>query len=198
MKPFNLILDRSYGFVRGVFTILLGIAFIIWPDKAKEYTCFVLGLIVIVLGLSALIRSNFGKEGSVLTLLAINGFVDIIFGVILLIFRDFFVNLITFLFGFLLLVFGIGSLVETISARRHYPGIGKGVFILPVLMTVLGAGMFFLPDKTSDTVFILFGISIVLYGIFEMVVFSRTRRIADREMESVEEVPYEEIEKGTE
>ncbi len=192
MKPFNLVLNRSYGFVRGVLTILLGIAFIIWPDKAKEYTCLILGLIVIVLGLSALIRSNFGKEGNVLNLLAINGFLDIIFGLVLLIFRDFFVNLITFLFGFMLLVFGIAALVETVSVRKNTGSIRKRAFIFPILITALGIGMFFMPDKSSDAVFVLFGISIVVYGIFELVVFGKSRKMVTQE--TVEEVPYEEVE----
>ncbi|MBQ0006336.1 MAG: DUF308 domain-containing protein [Alistipes sp.] len=192
MKPFNLVIDRSYGFVRGALTILLGIAFIIWPDKAKEYTCLILGVIVIVLGLSALIRSNFGKEGNVLNLLAINGFLDIIFGVLLLIFRDFFVNLITFLFGFMLLVFGIASLVETVSARKNTGNIRKSAFIFPILITALGIGMFFMPDKSSNAVFVLFGISIVVYGIFEFVVFGKSRKMVTQE--TVEEVSYEEVE----
>jgi len=189
MKPLDLFYDRSYGYIRGLLTILLGVACIVWPDKAKEYTCLILGLIILILGFSALVRSNFGKEGKVLNLLSINGFVDIIFGLVLIIFSDFFVNLMTFLFGFLLLVFGIGSLVEIISAKRQ-SGLKQSLWLFPVLITLLGIGMFFMPRESSNFLFRLFGIAMLVYGIFELVVQGKIRRI---QKEIVEDVPFEEV-----
>jgi len=191
MKPLNLFYDRSYGYIRGVLTILVGISFIIWPVQAKEYTCLILGLIILLLGFSALVRSNFGKGEKTLNLLSINGFIDIVFGLLLIIFSEFFINLMTFLFGFLLLVFGIGSLVETISAKRQ-SGL-KGTFLLfPVLITLLGIGMFFMPKESSNFIFRLFGIAILAYGIYELIIRTKTNRIKN---EVAEEVPYEEVEK---
>jgi len=189
MKPFNLLYDRSYGYVRGLLTSLVGLAFIIWPGKAKSYICLILGIIILILGFAALVKSNFGKGGSALNLLSVNGFLDIVFGLVLIIFSEFFVNLLTFLFGFLLLVFGISSIVETISARKQM-SVKWTVFLFPVLVSVIGMAMFFLPKESSDFVFRLFGIAILAYGVFELYVQMKVRKKTDN---MVEDVPFEEV-----
>jgi len=189
MKPFNLLYDRSYGYVRGLLTSLVGLAFIIWPGKAKSYICLILGIIILILGFAALVKSNFRKGGSALNLLSVNGFLDIVFGLVLIIFSEFFVNLLTFLFGFLLLVFGISSIVETISARKQM-SVKWTVFLFPVLVSVIGMAMFFLPKESSDFVFRLFGIAILAYGVFELYVQMKVRKKTDN---MVEDVPFEEV-----
>lgn len=189
MRPFNLLYDRSYGYVRGILTSLVGLAFIIWPDKAKSYICLVLGIIILILGFAALVKSNFGKGGSVMSLLSVNGFLDIVFGLVLIIFSEFFVNLLTFLFGFLLLVFGISSIIETVSAKKQ-TSVGWTVFIFPVVISVIGFVMFFLPKESSDFVFRLFGIAILAYGVFELYVQMKLRR---KHSDMVEDVPFEEV-----
>lgn len=189
MKPLNLFYDRSYGYFRGILTFLVGLAFIIWPDKAKSYICLILGIIILILGLAALVRSNFGKDGKSLNLLSVNGFLDIVFGIVLIVFGEFFVNLLTFLFGFLLLVFGVSSIVETASARKNAP-MRWTVFVLPVLIALVGLAMFFLPKESSDFVFRLFGIAILAYGIFELYVQIKVKKAV---RSAVEDVPFEEI-----
>jgi len=189
MKPLNLIYGRSYGYLRGILTFLVGLAFIIWPEKAKSYTCLILGLIILVLGLAALVRSNFGKDGKVLNLLAVNGFLDIVFGLVLIIFSEFFVNFLVFLFGFLLLIFGIGSIIETAYARKQ-SGMQGSVFVFPILIAVVGLAMFFMPKESSNFIFRLFGIAILGYGVFEMFVQRKVRRYS---VGPAEDVPYEEI-----
>jgi len=189
MKPLNLLYDRSFGYVRGVLTFLVGMAFVIWPEKAKSYICMILGILILILGFAALVRSNFGKEGKVLNLLSVNGFLDIVFGLVLIIFSEFFVNLLTFLFGFLLLVFGISSTVEAVSARK-ISKINGSVYVFPILMAGLGIGMFFMPKEASNFIFRLFGIAILGYGLFEICVQIKLRR---RNADIVEEVVYEEV-----
>lgn len=189
MKPLNLLYDRSFGYVRGVLTFLVGMAFVIWPEKAKSYICMILGIIILILGFAALVRSNFGKEGKVLNLLSVNGFLDIVFGLVLIIFSEFFVNLLTFLFGFLLLVFGVSSTVEAVSARK-ISKINGSVYVFPILMAGLGIGMFFMPKEASNFIFRLFGIAILGYGLFEICVQIKLRR---RNADIVEEVVYEEV-----
>lgn len=175
--------------MRGVLTFLVGMAFVIWPEKAKSYICMILGIIILILGFAALVRSNFGKEGKVLNLLSVNGFLDIVFGLVLIIFSEFFVNLLTFLFGFLLLVFGVSSTVEAVSARK-ISKINGSVYVFPILMAGLGIGMFFMPKEASNFIFRLFGIAILGYGLFEICVQIKLRR---RNADIVEEVVYEEV-----
>jgi len=189
MKPLNFIYDRSYGIMRGVLTILLGVAFVVWPETVKEYIGLCLGTLILLMGIIAIIRSNVGNGAKTLSLLSVNGFFDIIFGLLLIVFREHIVNFLIFLFGFLLLIFGIGSLAETISVRSRLNAPWR-IVLLPVIITALGVTMFFLPRESSDLICRVFGAAICIYGFFELNVQIKSRRIKN---DMVEEVPFEEI-----
>jgi len=176
MKPLNFIYERSYGIMRGVLTILIGIAFILRPAAVKEYIGLCLGILILLMGIVAVIRSNSGKEGKGLSLLSVNGFLDVIFGILLLVFREHIIDFLIFLFGFLLLVFGIGSLAETISLRSRL-NVSRWIVLIPSIITAMGVTLFFLPRESSDLLCRVFGAAICAYGIFELGVQVKSRRI---------------------
>ena len=82
----------AYGIMRSVIALLLGLAFVIWPDIAVSASVRVLGAAMILVGAISLGINYLGKE-RLGAMFAVSGIIAVVFGIILLAFPDFFVEL---------------------------------------------------------------------------------------------------------
>ena len=107
MKTANVFFDRSYGYARAIIALAGGLILVIWPEAVKNSIMIILGALILAVGLVSLIMSYTGKwKKEKVPLLLLNSIVDIAFGLVLIIFPDFFMSVIFFVFGLILLIFG--------------------------------------------------------------------------------------------
>ena len=91
MKTANVFFDRSYGYARAIIALAGGLILVIWPEAVKNSIMIILGALILAVGLVSLIMSYTGKwKKEKVPLLLLNSIVDIAFGLVLIIFPDFF------------------------------------------------------------------------------------------------------------
>lgn len=165
------ITNRKASFVRGLLTLALGICLLLWPTNTigiiiKLIAGFLvlMGIITLVFSLNA--NGNNGKSG-IPFIVVFNVLIYTIFGVLIFIFPNFFLNLIAFLFGAVLLIAGIGQLINLYHSSK-YTILSGWIYIIPTLVTICGIALFFFTKESTTTLTIVFGGAVTLYGVSEL------------------------------
>ena len=166
--------NPTYGIIRSLIALLLGLAIVIWPSVAVDAFVRVLGAVMILVGGVSLGINFLGKE-RLGFMFAFSGIIAVVFGIILLVFPDFFVNLLSYLFGILMLFFSIGEIATLLSAGK-YTKVKFAFYIIPILIFLGGIFMLINPVEAIKTVFVIFGIALILYAICEFVIALRFRK----------------------
>ena len=142
-KQTNVFFDRSYGYARAIVALIGGLVLVIWPEQVKNYCMYILGALILLIGIVNIALYYTGKwKREKTSLLMLNSIVDIAFGLVLLIFPSFFINFIMFVFGLVLLIFGLGDIVNLVRTAKVVR-IPWTVFIGPALTVIIGVIMFF-------------------------------------------------------
>ena len=189
MKTANVFFDRSYGYARAIIALAGGLILVIWPEAVKNSIMIILGALILAVGLVSLIMSYTGKwKKEKVPLLLLNSIVDIAFGLVLIIFPDFFMSVIFFVFGLILLIFGLGEIINLFrtakAVRVPWP-----LYIGPLITLVLGVIMFFNPSWVSNALFVVFGAALLLYSVSEFAsTYTIRRRMKDMEVEIDENI----------
>lgn len=177
MKIMNMFTNSSYGYARAIITLIVGVLIVLWPGTAVKTIVLIMGAFLIASGVVSLImywRSKNVQEQS--SLLIFNGAITIILGLLLALFPDFFVGIIMFLFGAVLLIFGVMQIVSLASVRKRIK-LPWTAYIVPVLVAVCGVIIFFNPFKTLSAIFIFFGIVLIIYSISEFATSFSLRKV---------------------
>lgn len=200
MKSFFTYFNHTYGYSRAIIAALFGLALIIWPGAAVKTIVIVIGSILMLLGAVTMIFSKKPEENQNRSILSINGAISLIFGLILVIFPGFFVGIIMFLFGTILLVIGVSEVAGAVSARKE-ANAPLSIFVGPLITTACGIVVFFNPFSSMEWLFIFFGISLLVYSLTELISTRKLRKIY-KDMAAakaqndklIEDVEYEEVE----
>lgn len=205
MNPFYAFYDRSYGYARAVITLAAGLLMVCWPTVVAKTLVIILGAFIAAAGVVSLVLSFTGKwKEEKVSLLTMNALVDIVIGIVVIVFSDFFVELIMYLFGILLLIFGLSEIVSLLRTQKTAK-ISWLLFVGPAITTICGIVIFFDPFNSNKWLFIFFGISLLIYSITEFMSTHTVRKILKniqkeeikaeiKEINHVEEAPYEDVE----
>lgn len=153
---------------RSVISILLGLVLVIWPGAAIRYIIMVIGVIFLITGLVSLFLSYRNREEQPGKMASLTGFGSIILGLLLVCFPSSFATILMFLLGFILVVAAVGQFV-TLAAARQFGHVTPVSYLFPVIILVAGIIVLFNPFSSAEGVFILFGATIIFYGITDLV-----------------------------
>ena len=106
--------------LRSAFAMVLGFVLVLWPEAAITYLVITIGILFILPGLFAIL-SYFTRpknENGEKPMFPIEAAGSILFGAWLVIMPEFFVNILMYLLGALLVIAGVQQLVSLISARK--------------------------------------------------------------------------------
>lgn len=190
--------SRTSSVVRGLLALALGVCLLLWPDRMAGLIVKVIAAFLLAVGMLTLVlawRANREDKGMpVFTM--VNVGVNLVFGLLLFLFPNFFLGIIMFLFGAVLLFFGAGQLANLLRSRR-YAAVPWGMYVVPALVTVCGIVLFFDPFSTVAVLTAFFGACLAVYGLSELYAAWRLRKAdPDRSRRLAglaEDVPYEEV-----
>lgn len=168
-----------YSITRALVALVLGLAMIIWPGVAVNTVFRILGAVLMVVG-GVSIALALKERSQHDNLITINGIFDIIFGLLLLIFPGFFAGLVMYFLGAVMLIFGIGQIVNLMLARRAVP-VPWALMLLPFAIAVLGIIVLCNIFRAQETLFIVFGAALVVYAFTEIASTVIMRRAAKAE-----------------
>jgi len=176
---FKSLFNPSQALVRALITLCIGIVIVAVPGLTATLIVKIIGTLILITGGVSLIISN--KNSSVSKgLLSANGIFDIIFGILLLIFPQFFASLLVYLLGFILVVFGIGQIASVVISRSNV-GTSLLFLIFPAILTTIGVTFLFNPFNSLEVILRIFGAALILFGINNAISSISTKRQMKRD-----------------
>lgn len=165
--------------LRSTFAIALGLVLVLWPASALNYLVITIGILFIIPGLIAMISyfatKKKNEETGYSVIFPIEGAGSTLFGIWLVIMPEFFVNILMYILGVLLLLAGIQQISMLFAARKRtkVPGI---YYLMPTLILILGIVILTYPFQVATNTFILLGATSICYGIFELINWFRFKK----------------------
>ena len=200
--------SRLTGPLKALAALIVGIMMVVNPDNAFASVVKLIAVFLLASGLVSLFVGLKDKKNSALPLMMFNAAANICIGLLLFIFPGFVAKFIIYLIGFALLVFGIMQLV-TLFSTRGVVAMGVLAYVLPALVTMLGAFMLFNPFAES-VMSTMAGVALIIYGASELLsswkmkkaveeyeihMTQETKQAAPEDMSGVEikDVDYEKV-----
>ena len=164
----------NYALVSSLCALVIGILLVVRPDIAVNYLIIAIGALFLIPGLVGMLSyfsvwktktKSFDKNQWYIPLVALG---SIFLGVWLILSPSFFVEILMYVLGVLLVLGGIGQLASLIAARAFVP-VPLGIYVVPVLVLAAGVTVLFNPFATAELPFIVLGISSIVYALMDMV-----------------------------
>ena len=149
--------------LRCIFAIVLGLVLVLWPEAAVTYLVITIGICFIIPGLFSLLNyfTREKVEGEPSPMFPIDGAGSILFGAWLVIMPQFFVSILMYVLGALLVLAGAQQLISLVSARK-WSTVSYVFYIIPSLILITGI-------MILANTFVIFGVACLIYGISELI-----------------------------
>ena len=170
--------NRTSSVARGVLTLVLGVCLLIWPGFTSGLIVKLIAGFLLAIGVVTLVSAMMAAsrtKSAIPVLVALNVAVYLIFGLLVFLFPGFFLSLIAFLFGGVLLIAGLSQIIGLYQSSKYAP-VGGGMYIVPVAITICGIALFFSPRASTEMLTMIFGGAVALYGISELAAVWKLRK----------------------
>lgn len=163
--------------LRSAFAVILGLVLVLWPEAAVTYLVITIGVCFILPGVFTLLNyfTREKVEGEPSPMFPIEGAGSILFGAWLVIMPAFFVSILMYILGALLVIAGIQQVVMLVSARK-WSIVPVGFYVMPVLILLTGVMILAYPFSAATNTFVIFGIACILYGLNELINWYKFRK----------------------
>ncbi len=159
--------NKFSGLLRAVTALALGVIMVARPDGALILVVKVLAAFLVASGIVSLIYGIINRKRGGFSLMATNAVVDIIIGAVLFVFPGTIANVLIWVIGFALLVFGLWQIIVLLSAQKVTKA-GFWAYVLPLICAICGAIIICNTDKTVRFIMILAGVASIIYGVSEL------------------------------
>lgn len=175
----------SYPLISDVCALVIGVLLVWWPQAAVIYLVITVGVLFLIpgaLGLLGYLMNRSKKSGgSALPVVALG---STLFGLWLMIMPEFFVSILMYVLGVLLVLAGIAQL-SNLSAARSWGHVPWGMFVIPSLVLVAGLVVLFNPFQAATVPFIILGASSIVYALTDLFRILRYRKREESRIEDV-------------
>ena len=167
----------NIGILRGALALILGFVLIMWPEAAIIYMIMVIGACFLLPGIYSIVGYFLRNKEDEVTppLFPLDGLGSLLLGGWLLLMPNFFVNILMYVLGAILVIAGLQQMVWLISARK-WRTVGITFYILPSLILLTGILILVYPMGVIANTLMLFGIAILVYGANELVNWFKFRK----------------------
>lgn len=159
----------SNALLRSIFAILLGFVLVLWPETAIIYLVITIGILFILPGVFSVLHyfTRDKSETASKPMFPVEGAGSILFGAWLVITPAFFVNIIMYILGALLVIAGIQQIVSLTQARKLNL-VPWGFYLIPFVVLVTGVTILTYPFAAAANTFVIFGVASIFYGAAEL------------------------------
>jgi uncharacterized membrane protein HdeD (DUF308 family) len=185
--------NRLNGPVRALVAIAAGIIMMVYNEQAMNLVVKIIAALLFASGIVSLAVGLKRKNDSTSRLMNFNAVVDIVIAALLFMFNGFVANLVIYLIGFALILFGLFQIFALVAASR-VTGFGFWLFLMPALVTGAGVFLLFTPEFAKSSISLIAGISLLVYGVSELLSSWKMKKAIDRyEVDKVRDVDYEKV-----
>ena len=201
----------NYAIIRSLCALVIGILLVVWPDVAVSYLVITIGALFIVPGLYGMFAffASRKKDVEVRRAFPVAALGSTLLGLWLMVMPGFFVEILMYVLGAMLVLGGMTQLINFASARAfaHVP---IGVYIIPSLILIAGLVVLFNPFEVAAIPFMVLGVSAIVYSatdLARLIVYRREEKkmkdesdkmmgemLANNDNDDIEDIePIEEI-----
>jgi len=185
----------NFSMMRCVSAIVMGVLLMVWPETAIIYLVIAIGTMFFLPSLFTMI-GYFMKGRQLGMYFPIVGLGSLLFGLWLMISPAFFVGILMYVLGVLLVFAGISQIGGLLGDRSHAT-VPFGYYVMPVFILLAGLVVLVNPFAVASIPFIILGISSTAYGLSELINIYKFRRKEEKTVKNeivIEDVtPIEEI-----
>ena len=171
----------NYSVMRCISAIAIGVLLMVWPEAAIIYLVIAIGAMFFLPSMFSLI-GYFMRGRQVGAYFPIVSLGSLFFGLWLMISPAFFVGILMYVLGVVLVLAGISQVAELFNARVYTP-VPVGYYVMPVLILLAGLVVLVNPFAVATIPFLILGVSSTVYGVTELFHLYRFRK---KETKSVE------------
>ena len=170
--------NRLNGPLRAAVAIAVGVVMVVSKANALELAVRIIAALLVASGLVSFFYGYLKRNEGAMSLWGFNAVVDVVLGVLILLFPGVVANLIIYIVGFILLGFGLFQMITLISANRVI-GLGVGSFILPALVTLAGGFLLARPSFVGEAIGVFAGAALIIFGASELLSSWKMKKAMD-------------------
>ena len=156
--------------ILGILLTLLGLAFFVNPIGATIFVTLCIGWAFLIGGVVTIVTYFANKSGTRTTADIVLGILEIILGILVLIWPGSFALYLFIMIGCIIFITGIFDIVEAIS-MPHEKGSNWGLWLaIGIITLIFGVMVFSSPWLFAEFVMIFAGVALVFDGITEIIV----------------------------
>ena len=174
----------NYGMMRCISAVAIGVLLMVWPEAAIIYLVIAIGAMFFLPSLFSLV-GYFMKGRQMGMYFPIISLGSLLFGLWLMVSPAFFVGILMYVLGVVLVFAGISQIANLLNARS-YAVVPLGYYVMPVLILLAGIVVLANPFAVASVPFIILGVSSAVYGITELINIYKFRK-------KEEKVPMNEV-----
>ncbi|MCD8365931.1 MAG: DUF308 domain-containing protein [Clostridiales bacterium] len=167
---------RENNMVVAWFSILLGAIFIINPGGTGKVIVVIAGVVLLIVGIADIIRRFTTGNDCSSGARRISGFVKLILGIFVLTHIGTVLALLAYILGIVILVWGGRNLEDTLWQKHEGMTDGTMRILWSVLVIAAGVFLLFFPFGAVNTVILIAGVILVLYGVSELYTLYRDKK----------------------
>lgn len=160
--------NKFSGLIRALLAIAIGVVMVVTKTDALELAVRIIAVFLVATGVVTFVLGLKTKQGGEMNLMGVNAVVDVLLGSLLFFFPGAVVIPLIYIIGFLLFAFGIMQIISLVSAIKVYQ-VGVWSFVMPVVVLIAGGFLIARPSFVGESIGIIAGVSLILYGISELI-----------------------------
>jgi len=166
---------------RALSALCIGCLLIAFPDKTTTWLVIIIGILFLVPGLISIVAyfNVRTEKESMRALFPIIGIGSVLFGVILIVFSNVFMDYMKYVLAAFLILAGISQLVTLLNLQK-WTKVNVFFFIMSLLITLVGLFIVIAAKLIATNVLTVLGTASIVYGLVELISairFHNVRRI---------------------
>ncbi len=170
--------NKYSGLIRALLALAVGMVMVVSRTNALELAVRIIAAFLVATGVVTFFVGRKAQQEGQTNLMGVNAGVDLLLGVLLFIFPGFVANIMIYLIGFALLAFGLFQIIALVSTIR-VAKVGLWSFVMPVLVVIAGGFLVARPSFVGETIGIIAGASLIVYGVSELLSTWKMRKVID-------------------
>lgn len=144
----------------GVVALLLGIVMVLFPQTVVDFSLDIIGWFLILLGGAPLVYALIKKYP-----VSLVGVIYLLAGILILIFKTFFVNILMGILGAILILAAFQQFNIIAARKQSGYNVHMYVYIYPVVLLLAGVITLINPFSAMGTLVVFFGCGLLFFGI---------------------------------
>jgi uncharacterized membrane protein HdeD (DUF308 family) len=164
------------AFIRGILTAGVGVLFLSIPDLTLKSVIMTVGGMIVLSGIFTLLFSRKKRNNAMSLGSSFQGFFNIVWGLLFLLFPMVIVKVFGIFFGIILLLLGLMQLMGALGTLSR--SVLSWIYLIFALLMVSG-GAFLLvkPIESAENIITFLGAILLVYGLFELMMAWRLKKM---------------------